>query len=78
MILSVPVALNGDYSKFNTNVQGGMLMKQRENKEESIWQDYRNTDSRREQEIGNNNSPEIENPNPSTATPSIPIEMPVR
>lgn len=53
-------------------------MNQRDNQEEAIWQDYDKTERSSEQETGNNNSQEIENPNPSTATPSIPTEMPIR
>lgn len=35
-------------------------------------------EKRLEQEVGHNNSSEVTNPIPTTATPPIPSEMPVR
>jgi hypothetical protein len=53
-------------------------MRQSKNQEKEIRQDYENTESRNEQEADNNHSSEVENPNPSTATPTFPTELPSR
>jgi hypothetical protein len=53
-------------------------MEQRNNQEQSFRQDYENSENRSEQDADYGNSSEVENPNPSTATPSIPSEVPIR
>ncbi len=55
-----------------------MQMNRKNNKSETTTRNNDRTQDKAEQDTEYNNSSEVTNPNPSTATPAVPVEMPER
>ncbi len=53
-------------------------MDRKKNRDTSAAQNNNGPQDKAEQDTSYNNSSEITNPNPSTATPAVPVEMPER